>query len=174
MSQLAKLLGQRGIWVDQLTTLDPHPVAEFGDVPVQIFEMFFLRITITRKSRVHSRRCEPITNSYNRRLSLPGGYGDVLDSNHSDTHLWYHGTIDYSFDANDGQVTLGDSLRLAWYPDLADELGQTTGFYYSRVGRATTATGRAFPSARPPATAATDSSRDFITRGISTRRLTTA
>ncbi len=34
VTEMARLLGAQGVWVDQVTTLDPRPVATFGDASV--------------------------------------------------------------------------------------------------------------------------------------------
>src|SRR5207245_2756192 len=31
ITEAARILGAQGVWVDQVTTLDPHPVSQFGD-----------------------------------------------------------------------------------------------------------------------------------------------
>jgi len=36
IAEMTRLLGAQGIWVDQVTTLDPHPVASFGDPAIYL------------------------------------------------------------------------------------------------------------------------------------------
>ena len=37
ISEMARLLGARNVWVDQVTTLDPHPVSFLGDADVATY-----------------------------------------------------------------------------------------------------------------------------------------
>jgi hypothetical protein len=38
VTEMARALGERGIWVDHVTTLDPIPVPAFGDAAVTTWE----------------------------------------------------------------------------------------------------------------------------------------
>ena len=71
---------------------------------------------------------ESIANVYNLQLSesvlTSGGYS----YEHSDVHLWYHGTIDTSPTASDGAYTVPTS----WYGGV-HPARDATGFYYSRL-----------------------------------------
>src|SRR4030095_2270335 len=67
-------------------------------------------------------------SSFNRRLdALPGGYSSA----HSDTHLWYHATVDFTGAADDTEAVLASGDRPAWY--LPYETGGfRAGFHYTR------------------------------------------
>jgi len=122
MSQVASVLAAEGIWVDQLTTLDPHPVCV--DQMVKTWENI------------------RFADNYWQSRGFPDGssiYGshdvsltDIVD-NHSLIHTYYHGTIDQQAknDGDDGQII----------PDWYDEImtpkrtaRDKSGFKFSRVG----------------------------------------
>ena len=71
-----------------------------------------------------------VEEAYNRELSgLSGGY----PTEHSDVHLWYHGTIDTFAGANDGEQVITEEIREEWWePDEWE--GANTGFRFSRLG----------------------------------------
>jgi hypothetical protein len=140
ISEIARLLGQRGIWTHQLTLLDPHPVSEFADAPVNVWETVlfaddyyeinsdFMYDTIPVPSG------EYVDGTDFRFLSLsPGGYPINDGGPHSDIHLWYHGTINTIAVASDGNQVFTTTMRQNWYsPDVGQ--GSFSGFYYSRLG----------------------------------------
>src|SRR5262249_53359538 len=120
MSETSLRLGTNGIWTDHLTTLDPHPLNNDGftldiflysavDAPVRTYEtvLFHDNYWESLNFTVHG---ESVTGAYIRKLtSLSGGYQNVGDNyyQHSNVHLWYHGTIDRRNPANDtgAQIT---------------------------------------------------------------------
>ncbi len=140
VGELAKKLGEAGVWVDQVTTLDPHPVDgvrepwlfnyDFGDVPMTSWEnvAFWDNYWRTDGSNSLDFTGESMTNVYDLQLSESvlsnGGYS----YEHSDVHLWYHGTIDTSPTANDGSYT----VPTGWYGSGQPER-DATGFYYSTL-----------------------------------------
>lgn len=134
VAEMARLLGKAGIWVDQLTTLDPHPrtlsTLSTSDAAMGVAESVVFADNYYQN---HS-----ATLIYGQSLgeqavdtdidSFVSGYA----TDHSNTHLWYHGTIDLSPAANDGEKQLTSSMRSSWY--TAEELGgAATGFHYSRI-----------------------------------------
>jgi sugar lactone lactonase YvrE len=147
--EISRLLGQQGIWVDQLTTLDPHYVCDTGvgdDGPADVYENVLYADNIYQ-AVTGSPDCHPFdpegpsgvfVNGANYRLltSLSGGYpvdSPIDYSAHLDVHLWYHGTIDTSASASDGTVSFTQAMRNTWYS--SDESGgEFAGFYYSRLG----------------------------------------
>ena len=142
VGELAHQLGQLGIWVDQVTTLDPHPVDgvreplltnyDFGDAPMTSWENVVFWDNYWRTEGAHSYDFtgEPVANSADFQLSenvlANGGYV----SEHLDVPLWYHGTIDTSTNppADDGWVEIPNH----WY-DAPHPARDNSGFAYSRV-----------------------------------------
>ena len=135
--EISRLLGTNGVWVDHITALDPHPVNEDGnsdplfvaDAPLRVYDnVFFADNYYQTFGGYPSGQSMP--NAYNRQLTaLPGGY----TSAHSDTHLWYHSTIDVSEEAYDSEAYLYATNRAGWF--AAYEInGSRAGFHYSRLG----------------------------------------
>lgn len=131
VSEMARLLGAQGVWVDQVTTLDPRPVPEFGDADVMTYtnvlfaDNYWQTIGGFLVPVGHS-----VVGAYNRKLTtLSGGYS----SPHSDVHLWYHGTIDLATPITVDGATIGSTQRSAWWTST-EMAGAANGYYYSATG----------------------------------------
>ena len=152
VTEMARLLGAQGIWVDQVTTLDPDPVSFYGDPPIKNYAnvLFADNYWQNMGNGLTVPNGQPVAGAYNRQLtSLNGGYS----SSHSDVHLWYHGTIQLATPASDTQATITSAERQTWW--TADEAeGTNAGFYYSLLG------GGDRLSAAEPAGAGTSRIRD--------------
>ncbi|MDB6112146.1 MAG: hypothetical protein JWR69_3896 [Pedosphaera sp.] len=142
--EITRLLGAQGVWVDQLTTLDPHPLNNDG------FNDFFFSVVDASalayvnvlfadnyyQSISSPIKGEAIAGAYNRRLtSLSGGYAQStpVGYQHSNVHLWYHGTIDTNTPASDNQASITTTERQAWWAPSENQ-GGVTGFYYTLIG----------------------------------------
>ena len=134
--EMSRLLGTNGVWVDQVTTLDPHPVNEDGntdpllvsDAPLRVYENVLFADNYYQEFGGYPHG-QPMPGSYNRRLTtLPGGYSSA----HSDAHLWYHSTIDLRATANDTEAVLSAGDRTAWFSP-SEAGGSRAGFYYGRI-----------------------------------------
>lgn len=147
INELSRILGTNGVWVDHLTTLDPHPLNNDGNsdliggsvvdasakntyVNVLFHDNYwqennsFLGIDPSG---------EPVNGAYNEELNaLPGGYGG-LSAYHSNIHLWYHGTIQLTTPASDTEASIGGSERSSWWT-VPEERGTNAGFIYSLIG----------------------------------------
>ncbi|NOX57046.1 MAG: hypothetical protein GXP27_21930, partial [Planctomycetes bacterium] len=205
-SALAEELGKLGIWTDQLTSLDPHPVdgalepgvtfkfevptplggipifewtwkPDFQDAPVAevpetvVFADNYWRrdstdtieqgalqaltwvanalidrviplgqlvdISVSKPEMIDFTG-EPVGGAMNLRLNEDtlekGGYDLFRDlsGEHSDVHLWYHGTIDTNDPFSDGKIDGFSPDDLGWYSDAMGPRG-STGYYFSRV-----------------------------------------
>ncbi len=130
VSEIAKDLGQSGIWVDQLTTLDPDPV--MSDPTVSLGSNIIFADNYYQTSGDGS--IVPNGTSVPGAVNLgpisfsSGGYGSTDGGTHSDVHLFYQGTIGNPLSTSDGTETVPTS----WYPDNGVS-ADTTGFYYSRI-----------------------------------------
>ncbi len=142
VGELAHQLGLHGVWVEQVTTWDPHPVDgikepsllnfDFGDAPMVRYENvgFWDNYWRTDGDSSLDFTGEPVAQTANLQLSEAvlsnGGYGNE----HSDTHLWYHGTIDLSEapPANDGTEDVPNQWFGAPHPERYD-----SGYLYSRL-----------------------------------------
>jgi len=157
MNQLSQILGTNGVWVDHLTTLDPHPLNNdvFDDFPLTVVDASASNtyVNVLFADNYYQRLGngdldpigEPVAGAYQRELySLDGGYiNDPLDifndpyQFHSNVHLWYYGTIDWSTPAtydDDGEtVTIDESMRENWWVNYEQE-GTNAGFEYTLIG----------------------------------------
>ncbi|MGH7178674.1 MAG: hypothetical protein ACREJC_14955 [Tepidisphaeraceae bacterium] len=136
VAELARLLGQRGIWVDQVTTLDPYPLS--GDpgpsMSANISDnvVFADNYYETTDFIVHG---GPVSGAQNTGpMSLPGGSSLA----HSDVHTYYHGTIARA-GTSDGDVT----LNTAWWTSTTNRA--TVGFDWSRISGAARPVGGVAP-----------------------------
>ena len=146
MAELTRELGEQGVWVEQVTTWDPHPVDgvkepflfnyDFGDPAMASWAnvVFWDNYWRTQGNFSLDFTGEPVDNAWNLQLSEAalsnGGYGNE----HSDAHLWYHGTVDLSEDppANDGSEDVPNGWYGATHP-ARSESGSPAGASSSGV-----------------------------------------
>ena len=132
VTEMSRLLGAKGVWVDHITLLDPHPVSfPYGDAALVVYENVLFADSYWQTNPGFT--CpdgESVSGAFNRNLTnLSNGY----DCNHSDVHLWYHGTIDSRVPTTDTQENLTSNERQSWWtPD--ESSGATAGFHYSLLG----------------------------------------
>ncbi len=132
VTELARILGAQGVWVDQVTTLDPHPVPQFGDPPITNYANILFADNYWQNlgDGLFVPNGQAVAGAYNRQLTnLNGGY----NSSHSDVHLWYHGTVDLVTPASDTQATITSAVRSNWWTSI-EAAGTNAGFLYSLVG----------------------------------------
>ena len=139
MATVARILGENGIWIDHLTTLDPHPLdcpgSNCDDAPAVVYTNV---VFADNYWQTNSAGDDP-----NGR-SIPGTYegklvGIVNHSfftlAHSQIHTYYHGTID-TIAAIVDEVTVQNS----WYDTSLQPprpARNATGFYFSRLNGGT-------------------------------------
>jgi hypothetical protein len=142
VSEIARGLGQGGVWVDQLTYLDPHPVdsvrepplgPNYGDAPMQVYDNVIYAEDYWRTDGANSFDFtgEAVNGAYNLQLSESVLTGTGYSNDHSDTHLFYHGTIGAvggPFANGDGGATIGANWYSPPHPSR-----ETTGWRYSRI-----------------------------------------
>ncbi|MGD0769947.1 MAG: IPT/TIG domain-containing protein [Tepidisphaeraceae bacterium] len=137
---LAADLGESNVWVDQVTTLDPYPVAIFGDYgsftknlePTSnvIFSDNYYQTNASFPDGL------PVEGTQQKDLTTIFANDEFPDSSplwadHLYVHDWYYGTIDTNWSPTEDNITVP---RLEWYSasDLTDY-----GFSISRLGGAT-------------------------------------
>jgi hypothetical protein len=141
--EITRLLGAEGVWVDHLTTLDPHPLNNDGfndalitttvDAPARVYaNVLFADDYYQRNSSIFGfdPSGEALSGAYTRYLSnLSGGYSQ----SHSDVHLWCHGTIDLATPATDSAASITTTERALWWT-ASEAGGLHAGFYWSLIG----------------------------------------
>jgi len=131
VSGVAQLLGEDGIWVDQLTTLDPNYQQGIDtDVSAWSNVRFFDNYWRGTSGDVVVPAGHSVDGAHNVHLD-----DSIVDSpgyfdGHNNTHLWYHGTIDQSSDASEEGHTVGSD----WYPSGDQGPRDQVGFDWSRIG----------------------------------------
>ena len=143
--EVSRLLGTNGVWVDHLTTLDPHPLNDPAfpldgflysavDAPANTYESVLFHDNYWQDAAFGVTGL-PVTGAYVRKLTaFSGGYSG-LGHQHSDVHLWYHGTIDWRVPTSDTEASLTSSERGSWWGSY-EKAGTNAGFNYSLIGGA--------------------------------------
>ncbi|MGH7245026.1 MAG: hypothetical protein ACREJD_16545 [Phycisphaerales bacterium] len=125
MASLALDLGQRGVFVDQLTTLDPYNVSLFGDAVPTVPGSVVFADNIWQNNAFPSGKSLP--GAFNQHLGLLG----TTSNNHSLMHTYYFGTIDNAA-TGDGDCT--GCISPVWYTQDVDLHARAqSGFWYSRI-----------------------------------------
>lgn len=144
LCEVSRLLGTNGIWLDHLTTLDPHPMNAPGfpfdgsyaaiDALMNTYENVLFHDNYWQNSDFFVFG-QSVAGAFVRKLtSLTGGYGGIGGA-HSDVHLWYHGTINTNTPTSDAEVSLLAAQRTAWWSAYETQ-GARAGFIYSLIGGA--------------------------------------
>ncbi|MBL9002323.1 MAG: hypothetical protein JNK25_14420 [Phycisphaerae bacterium] len=137
MNELARGLGERGIWVDHLTFLDPHPLV-LGDTFVTADEVdpeILIPSNVIFTDSYYQLSNESTWFGFVRGTLVAGTARLRLDGmpsnaaiDHSETHAYYHGTIDLAANS-DGNI----SIRPEWYSTPSFPGRTESGFALSRL-----------------------------------------
>lgn len=137
ISEAILRLGIAGIAVDQMTTLDPHPVngtldARFnfnwGDPVPQRWSNVAWADNYWRADGgglVNGLDFDgmPLDNVLNVQLSESVLNCCAYSLSHSDVHLWYYGTVNLATGASNGEETVTSQMRTSWWPEGAGQVG---------------------------------------------------
>ncbi len=124
VASLARSMGESGVWVDQLTTLDPYPVSLFGDAAATVASSVVFADNLWQDSAFPSGKA--LGGAFNQHL------GNLGSANHSLVHTFYYGTIDTTA-TGDGECS--SCINPSWYSSDVDLHARSqSGFWYSRVG----------------------------------------
>ena len=132
VSEMARLLGAQGLWVDHVTTLDPRPVGSLGDPAMKNYANILFADNYWQNlgDGLFVPNGQSIAGAYNRQLTDLNG-GD--SSSHTDVHLWYHATIDTNVSLTVDFATINATQRQTWWKSN-ETAGATAGFFYSLMG----------------------------------------
>jgi hypothetical protein len=137
MVALSYDLGQRGIWVDQVTNLDPHPIGQisipfigtFGDAKMRTYSNVIFADTYYRNGGIDliDPHGQSVGGSFNQNLNDTVQKTHELSA-HMSVTAYYHGTIDFNAKQN------GDALvHSSWYGTTPDKPPRdATGFYFTQ------------------------------------------
>lgn len=142
VSEMARLFGQRGLVIDQLTTLDPHPIVGDSHSPddpgvgdanqytIPVFDNVIFSDNYYEEN--DNSALDPAGHYVRgaRNTDLTGIVGNHTQIAHSDVHTYYYGTIQLDAVSDGDGGTIDDS----WY-SAAGLQRTTTGFYWTRLGK---------------------------------------
>lgn len=143
--ELARLLGEKGIDVDHVTSLDAHPLTSADsqnpflpvtDTTVKVYDN--VMFTDSYWQGITYPKGEAVTGAYNRSWSsLTGGYHQAENStlrgfaDHLNIILMYHGTVALNSPVSNLEAELTAADRNSWFNET-EGAGATTGFHFSR------------------------------------------
>lgn len=134
VSESVRMLGTNGVWVDHQTTLDGYSSENDATLTNTYENVLFHDNTYQSfYFNVHGFARE---GAYNRYLGfLPAGYWPDYFGDHSDVHLWYHGTIALETPTSDSLASIQTIERMFWW-SAYEQKGTNAGFIYSLIGGA--------------------------------------
>lgn len=148
MSRLAAALGANGIWIDQLTFLDPRPILgtcpSGSDFPAAVWGNVLFADNYYQDDLVggisvngtYQLNLSSIVtgDGYDCNFSLLSAFGNGIA--HSQIHAYYHGTISAGCATEPTPLCVDDILIQSQWYDSPNPGGwrRRTGFYFTRTG----------------------------------------
>jgi hypothetical protein len=134
---VSERVGRAGVWVDQVTFLDPRPVEEifgfgYGDVPMKVYSNVIFADNYWREDD-NLFNFDP--DGQEVRGTHEGDLNDIVQKDHIiSAHMavtsYYHGTIDLDASHNRDHPVLG-----VWYGTTQERPARdATGYAFSRLG----------------------------------------
>ena len=132
VTEMARLLGRRGIQIDHITTLDPRPIGDPDfDASVAIGNNIVFADNFFRSGcGVPDGRQVPFTHEIDLSGIVEDGFciGELFVP-HIRVHTFYHGTIGTDFNGEvDGQI-----IDPAWYSHQNTSPRDRIGYFWSRI-----------------------------------------
>ncbi|HVT89658.1 MAG TPA: NPCBM/NEW2 domain-containing protein [Tepidisphaeraceae bacterium] len=130
--EIAHALGNNGIWVDQVTYLDPHPIAVMQDPPPIVYDNVAFADNYWRTDNDPNNtdsNGEPVNGAYNLNVQwLNAEHAGYDAKGHLAPSGYYNGTIDLnSTSGGEGPIYTD------WYGTNGHPARDQTGFYYSSI-----------------------------------------
>jgi hypothetical protein len=130
--ELSKRLGEQGLWVDQVTSLDAYPLD--SDAPAVSYENVLFSDSYYQTANLFIDGEIVPGSAWRKQTDVSEGYTSFFIDGHSDIHVWYHGTIDLSPAASNGDgVSITSTMRNNWWTGGEDK-GTNAGFRYTLQG----------------------------------------
>ena len=139
VTAIARSLGRSGVWVDQQTNLDPHPIdgineprnENYGDTAMATFDNVAFSDTYWRSAGSPGDNGdydgEAVSGSHN--LNVTGVQQLNVNNAHQSVQTYYSGTIDLS-----ATSAGGISINSGWYDSSPSKPARSaTGFLFSRI-----------------------------------------
>jgi hypothetical protein len=135
VTDLARQLGLQGVWVDQVTTLDPHPVTFYSDAgSPDDANTVALYDNVIFGDNYYRDETDTLTNPGGHAVRgannfhLNGVVTTTSQISHSNVHTYYHGTVDLSATTDSD----GGTVDPSWY---AGAFGprNSVGYAWSRI-----------------------------------------
>jgi len=153
-SDCVERLGAAGIAVDQVTTLDPHPVDGTLDYPFDFADwgdsapVIWTNVSFADNYWRADGGGIPAAADFDGMpvgadvdLDLGGAIEGFLDIDpvfeHYEVRAWYHGTIDLAADHDGDGTDIDDELFTDWYASGGIPARDATGFYHSAIRQGT-------------------------------------
>jgi hypothetical protein len=135
MDKIARNFGQAGIWVDDETYMDPHPVSQIGDPQNVVYDSVafaenYWRTTGQPETSPYYNGT-PVTGAYNQELPYVQAQNGGYNTPHVAPAGYYNATIDLNSTQEFGPGYGSPVYDSWWGTTAAQPPRDKTGFYYS-------------------------------------------